>query len=306
MARHRSPSGDSGTVGGLIALKHTQPSQAEPQILHASPPTPARPPAPSSQLTQPLQYAHLREACQSSQPPEPCPASHTLPAADPALPAARGHRSRHRPASRRLARHPLAAIAATIVAAGIFGGSQPVSVAASPQALVAAGDHDVAVAARSADAPVSRNQRTEGDSILAAPPQLPGAEEALVPDLGSSGSSNGPNGTAALTGDPCPTEGFGGVKPHVAQAGWHLVIVFGLSESQVGGVASRPGNPGSDHPRGYALDFMVDNSTGDAIEAYAEEHSEELGIKYILWEVANHYDHVHISFNDRPGSGMTC
>lgn len=205
-------------------------------------------------------------------------------------------------------RHPLIAIAATIAAAGIFASSQPVSVAASAQATLASSDADAdaAAAVRSVDGAASRDERTEAESILAAPPALPGPDEALVPDLGSSGSGNGPNGTAALTGNPCPTEGFGGVKPHVAQAGWHLILVFGLSESDVGGLASRPGNPTSDHPRGLALDFMVDTATGNALADYAEENSDALGIKYIIWQEPAHYDHVHISFNATPGSGLSC
>lgn len=104
--------------------------------------------------------------------------------------------------------------------------------------------------------------------------------------------------------DACPSAGFNGVASHVARAGHHLQEQFGVED--VGGVAKRPGNPSSDHPRGYALDFMVDRSTGDALAAYAEEHAEALGIKYILWRVANHYDHVHISFTADPGSGLPC
>lgn len=220
-----------------------------------------------------------------------------------------GNRSKHRPASpssRRAHRHPLAAAAAALVAAAIFAGSQPMSMPASAQASLPASGSASPLSDRSADAAASRDERTAIDSVLAGPPAIPGAGETSVPDLNSSGSANGSTGTAALTGNPCPTEGFGGVKPHVAQAGWHLIIVFGLSESDVGGVSTRPGNPTSDHPRGYALDFMVDTSTGNGLAAYAEDHTEELGIKYILWQVPDHYDHVHISFNDEPGSGMTC
>jgi len=51
---------------------------------------------------------------------------------------------------------------------------------------------------------------------------------------------------------------------------------------------------------------MVDTSTGNALAEYAEENSSALGINYILWQVPAHYDHVHISFNSRPGSGVTC
>lgn len=222
-------------------------------------------------------------------------------------------RSKHRPAARsgtrRAHRHPLAVVVATLVAAGIFAGSQPVSMPASAEASLAAAAATGSASPlsdRSTDAAASRGERAAAESVLAGPPQLPAADAALEPSLGSAGSANGPTGAAALTGNPCPTEGFGGVKPWVAQAGWHLILVFGLSESDVGGVATRPNNPTSDHPSGHALDFMVDTSTGDALSAYAEEHTEELAVKYILWQVPDHYDHVHISFNDEPGSGMTC
>jgi len=106
------------------------------------------------------------------------------------------------------------------------------------------------------------------------------------------------------TGDSCASSGFGGVASHVAQAGHLLEEMFGVED--VIGVASRPGNPTSDHPRGYALDFMVGRSTGDALAAYAEENSEALGVSYVLWRVADHYDHVHISFEDDGGRGLLC
>ncbi len=106
------------------------------------------------------------------------------------------------------------------------------------------------------------------------------------------------------SGGFCASSGFGGVASHVARAGYLMQEMFGVDD--VGGVASRPGNHMSDHPRGYALDFMVDRSTGDALAAYAEENSEALGISYILWRVAAHYDHVHISFDEDRGSGLLC
>lgn len=102
----------------------------------------------------------------------------------------------------------------------------------------------------------------------------------------------------------CLSSGFNGVEPHVAAAGDHLQEKFGVDD--IGGVAERPGNPTSDHPRGLALDFMVDSSTGDALAAYAEENTEALGINYILWQTEDHYDHVHISFDDEGGSGLPC
>jgi len=106
------------------------------------------------------------------------------------------------------------------------------------------------------------------------------------------------------TGDSCASSGFGGVASHVAQAGHLLEEMFGVED--VIGVASRPGNPTSDHPRGYALHFMVDRSTGDPRAAYAQANSDALSISYILWRVADHYDHVHISFEEDRGSGLLC
>lgn len=216
---------------------------------------------------------------------------------------------KHRPPTRRFDRHPIAALAAGLIVTALITGSQPASVPASAQALRAASLSAAEASQRSVSETASRSDRPSIESGPIVPPIVgdqSDSEEALVPELDSSSSANGATGTAALTGNPCPTEGFGGVKPHVAQAGWHLVTVFGLSESDVGGVAQRPGNPSSDHPRGYALDFTVDTSTGNGLADYAEEHTDELGIKYVLWQVPNHYDHVHISFNDQPGSGMTC
>lgn len=225
-----------------------------------------------------------------------------------ALALLRTTKRKHGTAPGRVPRHPLIAVAATVVAAGIFVGSQPVSLQASAEPSRSAGGSGASVTQRQedADSAASRAERQTGESVPVPPPTIPGADGALVPDLSESGSADGPNGTAALTGNPCPTEGFGGVKPHVAEAGYHLMAVFGISESAVGGLASRPGNSTSDHPRGYALDFMVDTSTGNALAEYAEENSDALGIKYIIWQEPAHYDHVHISFNSRPGSGVTC
>lgn len=218
-----------------------------------------------------------------------------------------GQRSGRRP----FQRHPLAAVAATLVAAGIFVGSQPVTMTASAAASDSASD--AMPGERSADPAASRADRSAVADPAAVPITVPPAppnntaeEVVLAPELSESGSADGPTGSAALGGVPCPTEGFGGVDSHVAQAGYHLLAVFGLSESNVGGLASRPGNSSSDHPLGLALDFMVDGSTGDALAAYAEEHTAELGITYVLWQVPAHYDHVHISFSNQPGSGMTC
>ena len=115
------------------------------------------------------------------------------------------------------------------------------------------------------------------------------------------------------------TQGFGGVRRHVAQAGHFLRRKFGVSS--VGGIGSRPGP--SDHPRGLALDFMTygDTAKGDRLSKYVVDNAAHLAIKYIIWKqrinqgggwkgmpdrgsiTANHYDHPHVSFLDGPGGG---
>lgn len=113
------------------------------------------------------------------------------------------------------------------------------------------------------------------------------------------------------------TGGLGAVKAHVREAAAVLGCRFGKPTTL--GVAGR-GGP-SDHPVGLALDFMVDRATGDALAQCALENMEALGVKYVIWEqrinhgsgwkpmedrggiTANHFDHVHVSFERGAGGG---
>jgi hypothetical protein len=109
------------------------------------------------------------------------------------------------------------------------------------------------------------------------------------------------------------SSGFGAVKPWVAKAGYELRCRFDVNA--VGGVAGRAGV--SDHPLGLALDMMVNRSTGDALANFVLANMDRLNVKYVIWKqrinygsgwkmmedrggaTANHFDHVHISFNSR-------
>lgn len=106
-------------------------------------------------------------------------------------------------------------------------------------------------------------------------------------------------------------DGFGGVASNVAVAGEELRCRFAVET--VFGIAGRSG--ASDHPKGKALDFMVERPVGDQLAAFATKNVQRLGIKYLIyrqrinfgegWEpmedrggaTANHMDHVHISFD---------
>jgi hypothetical protein len=115
---------------------------------------------------------------------------------------------------------------------------------------------------------------------------------------------------------------LGRVKPQARAGAEFLGCAFG--EPTVLGVAGRAN--ASDHPRGLAVDFMVDRATGDKLAACALRDREALGISYVIWRqridtgsgframpdrgspTANHFDHVHVSFEPgvAPGDPATC
>ncbi|MFD1528479.1 hypothetical protein [Pseudonocardia aurantiaca] len=123
---------------------------------------------------------------------------------------------------------------------------------------------------------------------------------------------------AAVGGDcGIKTPGLGAVRSHVRTAAQFLGCRYG--EPDMYGVAGRAGT--SDHPGGLAVDFMVNRATGDSLANCALKNMDELGIKYVIWEqrinygsgwsamedrggvTANHFDHVHISFDASRGRG---
>lgn len=117
--------------------------------------------------------------------------------------------------------------------------------------------------------------------------------------------------------------GADGLYQHVAEARDQLAKKFGV---EIGGY--RPGDTdgmGTGHGDGLALDLMVgDNKAlGDEIAQYVLANYKNLNVSYVIWQqrfwapfnsyysgpgqwglmpdrggvTANHYDHVHISFN---------
>ncbi|MHA6796195.1 hypothetical protein ACVGVM_22185 [Pseudonocardia bannensis] len=116
------------------------------------------------------------------------------------------------------------------------------------------------------------------------------------------------------------TASLGDVKPWVEQAAEFLGCLFG--KPTMIGQASR-GNA-SDHPSGLALDFMMRGATGDRLAECAVRNKDALGITYVIWkqrinfgsgwqpmedrgsDTANHFDHVHVSFEkSAPGGRPT-
>jgi hypothetical protein len=108
---------------------------------------------------------------------------------------------------------------------------------------------------------------------------------------------------------------LGPVKPWVQNAAYIIGPKFGIKT--IGGW--RATDPFPDHPSGHALDFMIPNlQVGQQLADYAVANATALNIKYIIfnhrvWNPKQgwhpytstdnpHTDHVHITFNDAPGT----
>ena len=52
-----------------------------------------------------------------------------------------------------------------------------------------------------------------------------------------------------------------------------------------------------DHPSGHALDIMIGSNLGlgDSIAADVRSQSGRFGVKYVLWKVPQHWNHVHVT-----------
>jgi hypothetical protein len=117
-----------------------------------------------------------------------------------------------------------------------------------------------------------------------------------------------PAGTGTGSGKSHAT---GKEAPHVAAEMSYIANTWGI---QVYGWRARGSVPGSDHPKGLAIDAMVgkDRAKGDAIAAYYVQNAKMKNVKYVIWwgriwtassgrwrgyfGPSPHKDHPHISF----------
>jgi len=110
---------------------------------------------------------------------------------------------------------------------------------------------------------------------------------------------------------------LGAVKPWVKTTANEIGNRYNVDT--IYGVGARE-TANSDHPKGLALDFMVgaDSQKGDQIAADLQQNWQAYNVTYIIWKqriwnesrasegwrampdrgsiTANHYDHVHVSF----------
>ena len=144
-----------------------------------------------------------------------------------------------------------------------------------------------------------------------APAQTAAVETAAAPEVQ-------PVASTPASGNTIPTDS--NLQPQAEAFRQEIAAKFGITN--IGGY--REGDP-DDHGQGLAVDVMVPTSSqlGDQVAQYAIDNMDRAGISYIIWkqqfympvnniygpantwnqmpdrggDTANHYDHVHISFN---------
>ena len=127
-----------------------------------------------------------------------------------------------------------------------------------------------------------------------------------------------PVASTPASGNTIPTDS--NLQPQAEAFRQEIAAKFGITN--IGGY--REGDP-DDHGQGLAVDVMVPTSSqlGDQVAQYAIDNMDRAGISYVIWkqqfympvdniygpantwnqmpdsggDTANHYDHVHISFN---------
>lgn len=131
----------------------------------------------------------------------------------------------------------------------------------------------------------------------------------------SSEAKGGSDTPSGVSNEPCSVSASieSGLLPNAVN-GYRAVCAKFPEVKSYGG--RRQGSGTSDHYTGEAVDIMISGSTGDAIADYLIKNQKTLNVKYVIWEqriwmpgsgwkgmsdrgsaTANHFDHVHVSFN---------
>ena len=102
--------------------------------------------------------------------------------------------------------------------------------------------------------------------------------------------------TAILTApvaNAVPEVGMSGVCPNA----WALVSYIQDTYPGVQSIGGVRADRLPDHPSGHALDLMISNdmALGDSIYADLSSHMAQHGIRYLLWRVPSHFNHVHVT-----------
>ena len=182
----------------------------------------------------------------------------------------------------------------------------------APAVNVAIQNQEAAPAEAPQSAPATEAPAETPASAPEAPAETaPAVETAATPEVQ-------PVASTPTTGNVLPTDP--NLKPQAEAFRQEIAAKFGITN--IGGY--REGDP-EDHGKGLAVDVMVPTNSelGDQVAQYAIDNMDRAGISYIIWkqqfympvdniygpantwnqmpdrggDTANHYDHVHISFN---------
>ena len=182
----------------------------------------------------------------------------------------------------------------------------------APAVNVEVQNQEAAPAAAPQSAPATEAPAETPAPAEEAPAAQPAAvETAAAPEVQ-------PVASTPTTGNAIPTNP--NLQPQAEAFRQEIAAKFGITN--IGGY--REGDP-DDHGKGLAVDVMVPTSSelGDQVAQYAIDNMDRAGISYIIWkqqfympvdniygpantwnqmpdrggDTANHYDHVHISFN---------
>lgn len=182
----------------------------------------------------------------------------------------------------------------------------------APAANVATQNPETA-SASAPEAPATQPEAPAGTPAPAeeAPAAQPAAETTAAPEVQ-------PVAETSTSGNTIPNDPH--LQPQAEAFRQEIAAKFGITN--IGGY--RAGDP-DDHGKGLAVDVMVPTSSqlGDQVAQYAIDNMDRAGISYVIWkqqfympvdniygpantwnqmpdrggDTANHYDHVHISFN---------
>lgn len=91
--------------------------------------------------------------------------------------------------------------------------------------------------------------------------------------------------------DP-PIVGAQGLCPNAVALADYIRATYPGVQS-IGGVRA---DPLPDHPSGHALDIMVPNlALGDSIATDIRSQTARFGVRYVMWRVPAHFNHVHVT-----------
>ena len=98
---------------------------------------------------------------------------------------------------------------------------------------------------------------------------------------------------SSATASAVPTVGMNGLSPNAWNLAQYIMSTYPGVQS-IGGVRA---DPIPDHPSGHAIDIMIgsDMALGDAINADVQSQSGRFNVRYTMWRVPSHFNHVHVT-----------